>query len=270
MRRLVSFSCDGRRLAATVDEAAGSVGLLILSGGNEIRAGAHRGMAKLAADVAVAGFPVFRFDRRGIGDSEGENCGFEASALDIDSAIASFRDQFPAMKQIVAFGNCDAASAILLHRPQGIAAALLANIWTIEATANEGPPPAAIRARYKEKLLQPREWIRLISGGVDLIKLAKGLSRVAVPVDSASLSLSIAKGLEQFEGPVEIILCSRDATAIAFMDEFQKPHFQEARARSDMNIVQLDSASHSFTSVQDYEVLKSISLRLLNSTEPHP
>ena len=270
MRRLVSFSCDGRRLAATVDEAAGSVGLLVISGGNEIRAGAHRGMAKLAGDVAAAGFPVFRFDRRGIGDSEGENCGFTSSALDIDAAIASFRDQCPTMKKIVAFGNCDAASALVLHRPKGIAAALLANIWTIETTPEEGPPPAAIRARYKEKLLQPREWVRLISGGVNIIKLAKGLLRVAAPAHSASLSLSIANGLEAFEGPVEIIVCNRDATAIAFMDEFQKSHFQKARARCDLNIVQLDSASHSFASVQDYEVLKSISVRLLKGAEPRP
>ena len=100
MRRLLSFPCEGAALAATLDEAAGSTGLLIISGGNEIRIGAHRGMARLAADVAAAGFPVFRFDRRGIGDSEGENGEFTTSGPDISAAIAAFRSECPHIEQI--------------------------------------------------------------------------------------------------------------------------------------------------------------------------
>jgi len=79
MRRQLSFACEGAALAASLDEAPGATGLLIVSGGNEIRSGAHRGMAMLAGRVAAAGFPVFRFDRRGIGDSEGVNGGYESS-----------------------------------------------------------------------------------------------------------------------------------------------------------------------------------------------
>ena len=40
MRRLTSFPCAGDILAATLDEAPGTTGLLIVSGGNEIRIGA--------------------------------------------------------------------------------------------------------------------------------------------------------------------------------------------------------------------------------------
>ena len=39
------FPCEGQQLAATLDEGSGSIGLLIISGGNEIRSGAHSGMA---------------------------------------------------------------------------------------------------------------------------------------------------------------------------------------------------------------------------------
>src|SRR3546814_6776173 len=66
-------------------------GLLIVAGGNELRSGAHRGMAKLAARLARDGFPVFRFDRRGVGDSEGENGGFLSSGPDIAEAVAAFQ-----------------------------------------------------------------------------------------------------------------------------------------------------------------------------------
>ena len=66
MRHQLSCACNGVMLAASLDEAPGTTGLLIISGGNEVRSGAHRGMATLAQRVAAAGYPVFRFDRRGV------------------------------------------------------------------------------------------------------------------------------------------------------------------------------------------------------------
>ncbi|MCZ3268409.1 hypothetical protein NYZ59_19170, partial [Acinetobacter baumannii] len=76
MRSLIAFPCAGDTLIGTLDAAPGTTGLLIVSGGNEIRCGAHRGMALLAQSVSAAGHPVFRYDRRGIGDSTGENRSF--------------------------------------------------------------------------------------------------------------------------------------------------------------------------------------------------
>ena len=111
MRHQLNFDCEGAALAASLDDAPASTGLLIVSGGNEIRSGAHRGMAMLAQRVAAASHPVFRFDRRGIGDSEGTNGGFERSGPDIVAAIAAFRQAAPHVTRVVAFGNCDAASA---------------------------------------------------------------------------------------------------------------------------------------------------------------
>jgi exosortase A-associated hydrolase 1 len=264
MRRLVSFHCEGQKLAATLDEASGSTGLLIISGGNEIRIGAHRGMAKLAANVACQGFPVFRFDRRGVGDSEGENRGFLSSATDIEAAIAAFLDQCPTVNRLVAFGNCDAASAILIHRPLGIYAAVLANIWTIETSAETGPPSAAIKARYKQKLKRPEEWMRFLRGGINLGKLLKGLTQLAAPAPLSSLSVSIAEGLQSFDRPIEILVATGDATAIAFMDEWAKPHFEQARLRNDIEILQIESVSHSFVSQDDYAFLLSTIINSLS------
>ena len=91
MKRLhLSFECREDRCAATLDSAPGTTGLLMVSGGNEIRAGAFNGQSRLAAEIAAAGFPVFRFDRRGIGDSEGTNRGFRKSTKDIAAALLAF------------------------------------------------------------------------------------------------------------------------------------------------------------------------------------
>ncbi len=113
-RHHLTFPCGNEMLAGSMDMAPGSRGLLMVTGGNEIRSGAFRGQAMLAAKIAKAGFPVFRFDRRGVGDSTGENRGFRKSAVDITAALSAFRALAPHMERVVGFGNCDAASALML------------------------------------------------------------------------------------------------------------------------------------------------------------
>ncbi len=262
MRRILSFDCQGDKLAATCDDGNATTGLLIISGGNEIRIGAHRGMAKLAQDIAAAGHPVFRFDRRGIGDSEGENAGFMGSGPDIAAAIEAFRSACPGLTHITAFGNCDAASALVIHQPKGIAAAVLANPWVIEPTGDL-PPPAAIRARYVEKLRDPRALLRLLTGGVNLRKLASGLRSIAQPAAPAALADQIASGMTTFAGSLHVILAERDGTAIAFADQWKQQTFALARARSDIVVQTIDSGSHSFASNADYRVLKATILNML-------
>lgn len=261
MRRLLSFDCEESRLVATLDEAPGNSGLLIVSGGNEIRIGAHRGMAKLAADVSAEGHPVLRFDRRGIGDSEGENGGFESSGPDIAAAIAAFRVECPALIRIVAFGNCDAASALAIHPVAEIDALVFANPWVFE-TEDDLPPPAAIRSRYWERMSEPRAWVSLFIGAIDMRKLLAGLSRLARPPRHTSLAQTVAGGIAEFDGPVSIILANRDATAIAFRNEWKKSAFDTARGKVDM--IEIDSSSHSFASDTDYAGVKST---LLNALE---
>ncbi len=112
-------------------------------------------MALLAQSVSAAGHPVFRYDRRGIGDSTGVNGGFQAARDDLIAAAAAFRANAPQLDRIVGFGNCDAASTLALFgRNAGIDRLLLANPWTIEQT-DALPPAAAIRATYRQRLTDP-------------------------------------------------------------------------------------------------------------------
>jgi len=254
MRRLIAFACAGETLLGTLDEAAGAIGLLIVSGGNEIRIGAHRGMAVLAQRVSDAGYPVFRFDRRGIGDSTGENCGYESSAADIIAAAAAFRAE-TGLARIVAFGNCDAATALAFyHRDAGIDALLLANPWVIEQV-DELPPAAAIRSHYAQKLRDPREWLRLLRGGVNIAKLFKGLRKVSQKQSEVpdGIRARLAGAFAATAAPITILLAKGDNTAIAFADAYKDAAFDPARSR--IRIEPLDSASHSFASVDDKDWL---------------
>ncbi len=267
MRRLVNFHCKGDLLAATLDEAEATSGLLIISGGNEIRIGAHRGMAKLARYVAAAGFPVFRFDRRGIGDSEGENGGFESSGPDIGEAFAAFRLECPKMKRLVCLGNCDAATALVFNETQANHL-ILANPWVIEPT-DDLPPPAAIKARYLERLRDPQAWLRLFSGAIDIRKAIAGLIRIAKPTAPSSLASNFARLLSSTllcADRVTILLASLDATAIAFAAEWESEAFAEFRQPgSKVNVVRYNSSSHSFATDADYDVLTSHVIEALSA-----
>ena len=57
---------------------------------------------------------MFRYDRRGIGDSSGENRGFLSAQADLVAAAAAFRAASPHVTRLVGFGNCDAASTLAL------------------------------------------------------------------------------------------------------------------------------------------------------------
>lgn len=257
MSRLhLPFGCGDATLAGTLDTAPGTSGLLIVAGGNEVRSGAFSGQAQLAARIARKGFPVFRFDRRGVGDSGGQNKGFRKSARDIEAALAAFRAIAPAIDRVVGFGNCDAASALMLAGGAECDALVLANPWTIEGDADV-PPPAAVRARYGAKLKDPKEILRLLSGGVNLGRLAKGIAQAARPrAKPTTLASEMASSLAPFGGDVRIVLAASDRTAQAF-DAVWDP--------ADGRVSRCEGATHSWIEPHAREFLDGHLLALLRA-----
>ncbi len=145
MRRLLTFDCEGATLGGSLDAAEGKTGLLIVTGGSQTRIGSHRMFERLAAAVAAAGHPCFRFDRRGVGDSEGDDPGYRGSSADLLAAVQAFRAVCPGVERIVGFGLCDGGTALSLFGAQaGLDALLLANPWLVEAET-DAPPAAAIK-----------------------------------------------------------------------------------------------------------------------------
>jgi exosortase A-associated hydrolase 1 len=251
MRRMIDFDCAGDMLVGTLDEGEGTTGLLIVSGGNEIRSGAYAGQALIAGLFATMEVSVFRYDRRGIGDSEGVNTGFEGSTNDIAAAVVAFRKSAPHVTRIIAFGNCDAASALALyHHGLGLDALILANPWVIEAAVTgDTPTPssaAAIRSRYCARIKNPRSVIDLLTGKIDLRKLRGGLVSASRKDEVTGLVKRIADSLTQTTIPVHLLIARRDTTAMAFMGAWHDGVFGPVRERSNVRIEICDTASHSF------------------------
>ncbi|MGN8000598.1 serine aminopeptidase domain-containing protein [Sphingomonas sp. 22176] len=230
MRSLIGFPCLGEMLVGTLDSASGATGLLIVSGGNEIRGGPHRSMSQLAHRIAAAGYPVFRFDRRGVGDSAGTNQGFMESAPDIIAAASIFRREAK-LRRVVAFGNGDAATALaLFHAQARIDALLLANPVV---TAPMPPPEAPEEGEAR------RGWMRQMIGRV-----------AARPTEThRSLAGDLAAAFTAAEVPMTVLLATRDKIAADFAEFLHKP--ASAAAGTRVRRKQFDTASHVFAGTAD-------------------
>lgn len=253
-RRHILFDCEGAALVGSLDTGEAATGLLVVTGGNEVRAGAWNGQALLAARIADAGFPVFRFDRRGIGDSEGPPGDFRTSAPDIAAALAAFRTECPHLGRIVAWGNCDAASALMLAGGPGCDGLILSNPWTIEDT-EAAPPPEALRGHYASRLKDPAALLRLLRGGVNLKRLLSSLIGALRPAPPPTgLAQDMAAGLARFSGDVRMLIAHRDRTAQAFLAAWDK---------ADPRIRTCEGASHSFVELKAREWLEAQVLEAL-------
>lgn len=271
MRSFHQIACESDMLAATLDSGTGSTALLIVSGGNEIRSGAHSGMAQLASRILEHGFPVLRYDRRGIGESTGQNRSFLGSAEDIAAAAKFLRQEQQQVDKIIGFGNCDAATALALFGPDaGIDGYILANPWVIETTREpdtETPAvsPAAIRSRYWDRIKNPRTIIDLLSGNIDLRKLLKGLKQASRSEENSVLSLRLRDALTSLDGNTHILLAKRDTTARAFLAAWNSPDFAPLREEPAITVDSLYSASHSFADMAARDWLTEKLLEALRS-----
>jgi exosortase A-associated hydrolase 1 len=253
MRRLLSFDCDGAALGGSLDAAEGQTGVLLVTGGTQTRIGSHRMYERLAASLAQAGWPCFRYDRRGVGDSEGEDPDFRDSGPDLAAAAAAFRREQPQVKRLLGFGLCDGASTLALHgRAAGLDGYILVNPWFVEAEAGE-PAAAAIKSRYKDQLLSLDGWKRLLSGSISYRKVLKGLGRIVASRPS-SLAGEIAAALGKARVPAQLILASRDGTAIAAQAEWSSPAFRSLR-QANPAPVKIESDSHTFSRPGDETAL---------------
>ncbi len=251
MRTILNIQCEDDCLVATLDGPAdATVGWLFVIGGTQTRVGPHRLYERLAALLGEAGQAVIRFDRRGTGDSTGTDPGYLGSDADLKAAADTLAEFFPNLKQLFGFGLCDGATAIALHGDRlALTGAVLANPWVVEPQGDL-PPAAAIRGHYRRRLLDLDAWRRLLSGGVDFARLARGLAHSQVREDS-SLLRRFAAGLPP---QVQILLSEGDGTAQTFAAAWRD---LAANARPAASILRVPTSSHSFADPQAFEAVAS-------------
>jgi exosortase A-associated hydrolase 1 len=230
--RCLTFQCEGESLVGILHEPAGkleSLGIVVVVGGPQYRVGSHRQFVLMARALAEAGYPVLRYDYRGMGDSEGLARTFEDIDVDIDVAIATLHREVPGIRGVVLFGLCDAASAILMYPTwdTAVAGLILVNPW---ARTEAGQARAQVDLYYRNKVLQRSFWTRLLTGRVDLRRAVHDLSRTlaglrANRTDTASQAggresyiRRMERGICLGRQPLLLLMSGQDLTAREFDD----------------------------------------------------
>ncbi len=237
----VIFSCSNKQLMGVAHsaESDSNRGVVIVVGGPQYRVGSHRQFLLLARGLAAQGIPVFRFDCRGMGDSEGEFPGFENIDEDIHAAINTFFELVPTIKEVVIWGLCDGASAASFYAPSDprVVALVLANPWI---RTEQGEAKAYLKHYYLSRLMNKEFWSKLVSGKFDLSGSLRSLMSLCqksfntqtksespvlehnaeLPAGLNNLSLPdrFYQSLKSFPNSVLLIISGNDLTAAEFLD----------------------------------------------------
>lgn len=260
------FSCEGEWLTGIVTRPQQPEvrGVLIVVGGPQYRVGSHRQFTLLANDLAAAGYAVMRFDSRGMGDSSGDLRQFEDTNSDLRAAMEAFFRAVPALREIVIWGLCDAASAALLHLHDEarVAGMVLLNPWV---RSPQSEARAYLRHYYWRRVRNAGSVRELLCGRRDVSASVRSLLshvRSALarspgksaegpePRSSASAQLGerMAAGLSRFRGPVLLILSGQDLTAKEFADVSGRSRlWRRLLAEPRVSRRVIDEATHTFS-----------------------
>lgn len=264
----IRFECDGLPLVGILHRAAPGArrGVLIVTGGGpQYRAGGHRQQTLWARAFAAAGFPVFRFDYRGMGDSYGRFHDFDEIDADIDAAIRQFSSLCEGLEEIVLWGECNAGSAILLNayrQPMVRGLVLLNPFVRTEAVHAK----TLLKHYYRTRIIQRSFWKKVLLlrfHPLDAMRSLMQLARTTMrerksqsPEDGASafarsesLPDRMLEGLDRFKGPLMLILSGRDFTARE-LDEliYGSPEWRAALDDPRVSRLDLPDADHTFSS----------------------
>ncbi len=266
----VIFNCQQEHLFGIVHKSAGttSMGVLIVVGGPQYRVGSHRQFVLLARKLCGEGFPVMRFDYRGMGDASGEITSFASVDEDIRVAINKFYETCPELDGVVIWGLCDAASAALFYAYQDprVCGLVLLNPWVF---TEQGAAKTYLKYYYLQRILSVELWKKIMTLQFDykdsLYSLTSFMSKIflsetnqkveepSASVDLVASSLPLPERMREcfkrFAGPVLLVLSGRDLTADEFR-EAVKSDEQWRQLLDDKRVtnVELKDADHTFSS----------------------
>jgi exosortase A-associated hydrolase 1 len=277
VERPVVFSCDDRALLGVIhlpQNEAKNIGVIIVVGGPQYRVGSHRQFVLMARSLAASGYTVMRFDYGGMGDSDGEFKTFKSVDQDIDSAMITLRAECPDLVNVVLWGLCDGASAILLRCASGlsIGGVILVNPW---ARTDSGEAQAYLKYYYMQRLFSMAFWQKFFSGQFRILSsIIDLLSKVKVAAaQSSKMELKgvgyierMRTGLAALQVPVLLLLSERDLTAKEFMVLCGTDPQWERLLKSDfVNIVQFPNADHTFSNGSSLDAATSVCIDWLGN-----
>lgn len=252
------------------------VGVVLVVGGPQTRVGSHRQFVLLARTFAQAGYAVLRFDYRGMGDSTGTKRTFDAVDEDVAAAIDALQTAAPAIRRIVLWGLCDAASAALLYwhgtRDPRVAGFCLVNPWVRSAATLAR---TQVKHYYGQRFLSADFWQKLLRGQVGVGKAIGGLMNslrlsAKTPVAAGSETSFQAKMLEALQAcpaPMLVILSGQDFVAREFVEYASAdPVWSSFMTQPKLTRHEIPDADHTFSSAHWRSQVEQATIHWLDQT----
>jgi uncharacterized protein len=262
--------CEGDRLVAVLSqppEGAGArdTGVVIVVGGPQVRAGSHRQFVQQARVLSAQGWPVLRFDVRGMGDSTGSLRNFENLTPDIGAAVDALLARCPHVRHVVLWGLCDGASAALLYLYERadtrVSGLCLLNPWVRSAASLAR---THVKHYYWRRLLQQEFWRKLVRGGVALAAIRGLLSNLraarsrADPGDADSFQRRMAQAWSRHAGAILLALSGNDHTAQEFLEYSRTDSaWSGLLERTQVQRHDFPTADHTFSSSADQRAIET-------------
>ena len=259
--RAIVFDCDADRLVGIVSEpvgGSGTVGVIVIVGGPQYRVGSHRQFTLLARHLADQGVPTFRFDYRGMGDSEGVARTFDQVDADIKAAIDAFLRNCPRLTHVVLWGLCDGASAALMYAPADprVRGLVLANPWV---RSEQTQAAAVIKRYYGPRLRSAAFWRKFAAGDVNLLGAAAAFATSAIKAfrkrsgerGEVIFQDRMLEGWQRAAKPTLLLLSGNDLTAQEFNGlTAGNAAWQRCLVRAEVQRVELTEADHTFSTAK--------------------
>ena len=257
--RPLVFRCVGSELVGVLNipDQSQRVGVVIVVGGPQYRAGSHRQFVSLARALGAGGFVCLRFDYRGMGDSAAPPRSFESVDDDIRAAIDALLGAVPDLDGVVLWGLCDGASAAFIYAPTDprVSGVIALNPWVrTEASL----AAARLNHYYKGQVLSLSFWKRVLAGDVAIgrslaglagalkKRLAKTDTQTAAPA-SRSYIERMGEGWRRMQGRSLVVLSGNDLTAREFADFCRARAAWREATRPGHNFVEIPDADHTFS-----------------------
>lgn len=258
--------------------APASMGVVIVVGGPQYRAGSHRQFVLLARALAAAGFAVLRFDYRGMGDSSGTPVDFLHADADIGSAIDALCTRSPTVTRVALWGLCDAAAAALLYcdkvKDPRVAALCLLNPWV---RSEASLARTQVKHYYTQRLRERAFWVKLFSGKVAWGALTGLIGSVRLALRGgeprataqAPFQTRMARAWRGFGGSILLILSGTDLTAKEFLDYASSDSaWSGALTQPNVSRHDLAAADHTFSAPESTLAVEALTRAWLADIEP--
>jgi alpha-beta hydrolase superfamily lysophospholipase len=252
--------------------------IILANSGSVHRVGPNRVYVELARGLALAGYPVLRFDLRNLGDSvigkpENENHPFPYHATEDIANIIEYMKKHYGFKDFIVSGLCSGAhnafhAGLELPASYNIREIIIINPLTFyrkpgfSDSDNEIPnyQVEVDAEHYKESVYNSEKWKKLLSGKVDLIYLSGFvLQKIARSVgsklrvvcgllgcgDSSRLSLDLNKYAKR-NLKISFFIASKDPGKKILMHRSSKTVLSMIKSKK-LEIHDVPEADHTFS-----------------------